>query len=68
MATHDMAMKGFFGPYALTREGSGTSGVPEATPHEGFHQQLQDWSLMTHGWINLNCDRQAGPRPNMAAT
>jgi hypothetical protein len=32
MATHDMAMKGFFGPYALTREGSGTSWVPEATP------------------------------------
>jgi len=62
MAAHGMAMKGFLGPYPLTREGSGTSWVPDATPHEGFHQQLADWSVMTHGWINLNYDRQDGPR------
>jgi hypothetical protein len=62
MATHGMAMKGFLGPYPLTREGSGTSWVPDTTPHEGLHRQLQDWSVMTHGWINLNADRQDGPR------
>src|SRR4051812_44361438 len=61
-AGHGMAMTGFLGPYPQTREGSGTSWVPETTPHEGFHQQLADWSVMTHGWINLNYDRQAGPR------
>ncbi len=61
-AAPGMTMKGFLGPYPLTREGSGTSWVPDATPHEGFHQQLQDWSVMSHGWINLNYDRQAGPR------
>jgi hypothetical protein len=61
-AAPGMTTKGFLGPYPLTREGSGTSWVPDATPHEGFHQQLQDWSVMSHGWINLNYDRQAGPR------
>jgi hypothetical protein len=62
---HDMAghmMKGFLGPYPITREASGTSWVPDTTPHEGLHRQLQDWSVMTHGWINLNTDRQDGPR------
>ena len=28
-------MKGFLGPYSMTREGSGTSWVPDTTPHEG---------------------------------
>src|SRR5690349_13277488 len=27
-------MKGFLGPYAMTREGSGTSWVPDISPHE----------------------------------
>lgn len=56
------AMRGFLGPYAMTREGSGTSWVPDATPHEGFHQQLADWSVMTHGNVNLIYDNQGGPR------
>ena len=55
-------MKGFLGPYTIAREGSGTSWVPDTTPHEGIHQQLEQWSVMTHGWINLIYDRQAGPR------
>jgi hypothetical protein len=62
MAAHGMTMKGFLGPYPLAREGSGTSWVPDDTPHQGLHQQLADWSVMTHGWINLNVDRQDGPR------
>lgn len=36
------AMMGFLGPYPMTREGSGTSWVPDATPHEGLHQQLAE--------------------------
>ena len=55
-------MKGLLGPYPMTRDGSGTSWVPDATPHEGIYQQLEQWSVMTHGWINLIYDRQAGPR------
>jgi hypothetical protein len=56
------AMTGFLGPYTMTREGSGTSWVPDTTPHEGIHQQLADWSVMTHGAVNLIYDHQAGPR------
>lgn len=56
------AMTGFLGPYPMMREGSGTSWVPDATPHEGFHRQLADWSVMTHGNINLIYDNQGGPR------
>ncbi|CAN5495060.1 hypothetical protein BH10PSE11_BH10PSE11_16440 [soil metagenome] len=56
------AMKGFLGPYPMTREGSGTSWVPDATPHEGLHQQLAEWSVMTHGNINLIYDNQGGLR------
>ena len=68
MSGHDMAgmdhgaMTGFLGPYAMTRDGSGTSWVPDATPHEGLHQQLADWSVMTHGNINLIYDGQGGSR------
>lgn len=62
MAGHGMHMTGALGPYAMTREGSGTSWVPDATPHEGLQQQLADWSVMTHGSVNLIYDRQPGPR------
>ena len=47
---------------AMNREGSGTSWVPDTTPHEGFHQRFGDWSVMTHGYLNLVYDRQDGPR------
>jgi hypothetical protein len=57
-----MKMTGYLGPYLMTREASGTSWQPDTSPHEGIHQQLADWSVMTHGWINLNYDRQDGPR------
>jgi hypothetical protein len=65
MPGHDMSgmkMTGYLGPYMMTREASGTSWQPDTSPHEGIHQQLADWSVMTHGWINLNYDRQDGPR------
>src|SRR5258705_5084059 len=49
-AGHDAhgGMKAFFGPYGMTREGSGTSWVPDTTPHEGIHGQYGDWSTMAH--------------------
>jgi hypothetical protein len=55
-------MKGFLGPYPMTREGSGTSWVPDSTPHEGIHNQIGDWSTMVHGYANLIYDHQGGPR------
>ena len=55
-------MKGFLGPYGMTREGSGTSWVPDTTPHEGIHGRLGDWTTMWHAHFNLVYDRQDGPR------
>ena len=55
-------MKGFLGPYAMCREGSGTSWVPDTTPHEGIHNQIGEWSTMWHGYLNLIYDHQGGPR------
>lgn len=55
-------MKGFFGPYSITREGSGTSWLPDATPHEGIHATYGDWMVMTHALINGIYNNQGGPR------
>lgn len=61
-AGHGAHMSAWLGPYAMTREGSGTGWVPETTPHEGVHRQLAEWSVMTHGALNLVYDHQAGRR------
>jgi hypothetical protein len=62
-AGHDAhGMKAFLGPYAMTREGSGTSWVPDTTPHEGIHGRFGEWSTMAHAQFNLVYDRQGGPR------
>jgi len=55
-------MKGFLGPYTMTREGSGTSWVPDVTPHEGIHGRFGDWTTMAHAQFNFVYDRQGGPR------
>jgi hypothetical protein len=61
---HDQhhAMKGFLGPYGMAREGSGTSWLPDTTPHEGIHGRFGDWSTMAHAHFNLVYDNQGGPR------
>ncbi len=65
MAMHDM--KGQLGPYSMSREASGTSWQPEATPM-GMVQTMQgDWSLMLHGYANVVYDRQTGPRGDRKA-
>jgi len=62
-AEHAMAHpKSAFGPYAMSREGSGTSWQPDATPMPGMHRTEGDWSLMAHGYLNAVYDRQTGPR------
>jgi cyclophilin family peptidyl-prolyl cis-trans isomerase len=55
-------MKGFLGPYGMTREGSGTSWVPDVTPHEGIHGRFGEWTTMAHAQFNFVLDRQGGPR------
>lgn len=59
---HDMEMPGTLGSYSITREASGTSWQPESTPMEGLGWELGDWSMMTHGNINLIYDNQGGKR------
>ena len=56
------AMKGYLGPYGMTREGSGTSWVPDTTPHEGIHGRIGDWTTIAHAHLNLVYDSQGGPR------
>jgi hypothetical protein len=61
---HEMAMpmEGFYGPYPMSREASGTSWQPEAAPHEGLHFMRGPWMAMVHGFVNASYDNQTGPR------
>ncbi len=59
---HGSGMRAMFGGYPETRESSGTSWQPDASPHEGIHAMAGEWSTMTHGFANLIYDRQGGPR------
>lgn len=60
LMTH--AMPGLLGDGALSREGSGTSWQPEATPMEALHDVRGNWALMLHGFANAVHDRQTGRR------
>jgi hypothetical protein len=57
-----MSMHSALGPYAMTRDGSGTSWQPDATPMGGKHLMEGDWMLMAHGLVNAVYDQQTGPR------
>lgn len=57
-----MKMSGALGPYAMSREASGTSWQPQSTPHQGLHFTAGDWMLMAHGYVDGVYDRQGGPR------
>jgi hypothetical protein len=56
------AMHGMYGPYAMTREASGTSWQPDSSPHEGIMAMPGEWMTMIHGDVNLIYDDQGGPR------
>jgi hypothetical protein len=57
-----VSMPGFYGPYSMSREASGTAWLPESTPMEGIHNMYGDWTTMLHGYANLVYDHQGGPR------
>jgi heavy metal translocating P-type ATPase len=57
-----VAMKGMYGPYAMTREASGTSWQPDSSPHEGLHLATGDWSWMVHGYFYGIYDHQGSDR------
>jgi hypothetical protein len=65
---HGMAMHGLLGPYAMSREGSGTSWQPEAAPHAGIHlSDTGDWMVMWHAKVLGVLDSQSGPRGDSMA-
>src|SRR5262245_15096410 len=69
-APHDhgaTTMKGLLGPYPFTRDASGTSWQPDASPHEGVHASIGDWMRMWHALFNGVHDNQGGPRGDQKA-
>ena len=56
------AMTGLYGPYAMTREASGTAWQPDAAEHAGIHAMRGPWMLMLHGMVDVVWDHQGGPR------
>jgi hypothetical protein len=58
-----VAMKGALGPYAMSREASGTSWQPDAASHAGIHlSDTGDWMVMGHAKLLGELDSQSGPR------
>jgi hypothetical protein len=56
------SMPGLYGPYDMSREGSGTSWQPDSTPLQGIMGMRGPWMGMAHGFVNLIYDEQGGPR------
>src|SRR5438093_5614648 len=46
----------------LARTGSGTAWLPDAARMPGYHESLGRWTLMVHGSVFLQYDRQFGTR------
>src|SRR5262245_31288498 len=44
-----MMMGALYGPYAMTREASGTAWQPDRARHQGIHAMSGAWTLMLHG-------------------
>jgi len=55
-------MSGALGPYAMTREASGTSWQPDASVHEGLQVRRGPWTVMLHGVLTGVYSSQSGPR------
>lgn len=62
MSGMDMPMTGLYGPYAMSREASGTSWQPDAARHEGLHVVRGPWMVMLHGVGDVVYDNQGGHR------
>ena len=62
MPMSSMVMPSAFGPYEMTREGSGTAWQPEATPMGGMMIHGEQWTTMIQGFANVTYDHQGGPR------
>ena len=57
-----MAAAGVLGRYPMSRDASGTSWQPDATPMDGIHFNRGRWSGMLHGSIVTASGDSEGPR------
>ena len=57
-----MVMTGSLGRYPMSREGSGTSWQPDASPDMGGMSMSRGWMVMTDALVNGVYDHQGGPR------
>src|ERR1700680_800643 len=57
-----LGIEGLARPYAMSREGSGTSWQPDSTPMSGLHAMRGAWMTMVHGRADLIYDDQGGRR------
>ena len=46
----------------MTRMGSGTSWLPDASPMRAYHFMPDGWTLMVHGDVDMYYDHQGSPR------
>ena len=68
MANGDrMMMPAAFGPYAVTREASGTAWQPDASPMQGVMRMSGNWTFMGQALFNGVYDSQSGPRGDSLA-
>jgi len=56
------SMTGTLGPYAMSRDASGTAWQPDVSEHGGVHAHNGPWMLMGHAMLNGVYDWQNGPR------
>jgi len=56
------AMTGVLGAYPMSRDGSGTSWIPDAAPHAMSGSAAGDWTLMGHATLDFVYTTQSGPR------
>jgi hypothetical protein len=56
------SMTGFYGPYSMSREASGTAWLPDSSPHAGNHWMAGDWMGMFHGYFYGVSTHQGGKR------
>jgi len=61
-SSDSMNMSGMYGPYPMSREASGTSWQPDATPLRGIDWMRGDWMFMLDGFVNAGYDNQGGQR------
>ena len=62
MHNGDLAMRGIFGSYSMSRESSGTSWQPESAPMEDLETMSGPWMTMVHGSLAGVYSHQGGPR------